>query len=795
MRSKPTYEELESQLELLKKQKEDYSFLLENLSNGIITYDAYGQIVDCNRMALSILGISRDGFIGSNINNDSWQFIDKDKHVLDIKEYPVNIVKELKKPIHNVIIGKVKDDENSIVWIKINANPQFDSENNISQIIVDFRDITDQVNSEFELSRRLQEIKNAQSVSKVGSWFIDKQSMAIKWTDHSYKIFGVSQDTLAPNFSDFGEYFTDNSWQLLSKSTLLTLDDGSPFTLELEFLRSDKSIGVMVAHGEVLNDKWGKATGMWTIAQDISEQKVVEAQLHTAQEIAIENEEKYKALYDNAPLSYQSLDKNGFLIDVNPLWLKTMGYTREEVIGSPFVSYMFPEMADSYKSIFSNFKKSGFINGVEFKMRKKNGEAIHVSYEGISTYKKNGDFKQTYCVFKDVTHQKKIEASLVEAKLKAEESDKLKSAFLANMSHEIRTPMNAILGFSDLLLRKDLDEDKKEKYLELINTGGKRLLTIISDIIDLSKIDANQISIKLKDCDINEMLDNLHSQFIVSADNKNVSFDVFKGLSAKAALIKSDNVRLIQIISNLLENAFKFTNTGVIRLGYTLEDNKLKFYVSDTGIGVSPKYFKLIFERFGQAKQELTKLGTGTGLGLSIVKGLLDLLGGDIWLESEEGKGSTFFFTIPYNPINIANPIEILPQSVENVVEEEPETESISTILVVEDDSSNFLYLEALFMPFNYNILHAWNGEEALDLFSNNPDIKLILMDIKMPLMNGFDATERIRKINQDIPIVAQTAFAMADDRRKAIAVGCNDYISKPISKVKLLNIISKYLS
>lgn len=377
---------------------------------------------------------------------------------------------------------------------------------------------------------------------------------------------------------------------------------------------------------------------------------------------------------------------------------------------------------------------------------------------------------------------------LLKAKEKAEESDRLKSAFLANVSHEIRTPMNSILGFSELLKKDNLSGEEKEKYLDLIDSGGKRLITIISDIVDISKIDANQLSLTFEVCNLNKLIDDLSNQFSISRVYNNVSLKTSKALGDNESFIRTDETRLIQILSNLIENAQKFAKKGVIELGYTVNDKVLRFYVKDNGIGIGAKDLELVFERFGQVDSEYSRSGSGTGLGLSIAKGLVELLEGEIWIESKINQGATFYFTIPYNPVMQKVKKEDFKK--DDVVESNNEV----TILIAEDDDMNFMIFEKQLEEYNYNIIHAKNGSEAVELFSQNPSIDFVFMDIKMPVMNGLEATKEIRKINKHIPIIAQTAYVMTEDRMKAREVGCNDYLAKPITGKMLSEILNKYL-
>lgn len=387
----------------------------------------------------------------------------------------------------------------------------------------------------------------------------------------------------------------------------------------------------------------------------------------------------------------------------------------------------------------------------------------------------------------DITERKNIELELIEAKELAEESERLKSAFLANMSHEIRTPMNSILGFTELLMNDNLAYEKKKQYHEIVHNSGKRLMGLISDIIDISKIDSHQLNLHYTNFNLNKLIDNLYTQFKISPKLKNLELTSFKSLTDSASFINSDENRLVQVLSNLLENAMKFTLKGSITFGYQHTENELKFFVKDTGVGIKEQDLKLIFDRFGQSENHINAI-EGTGLGLSISKGIVENLGGKIWVESKINQGSTFFFNIPH--------IKADSKEIDHIEKELVKIENwqTKTLLIAEDEESNFLYLEAILEEQNLTILHAQNGKEAVDLFKNNP-VDMVLMDFNMPIMSGLEATEKIRKINQQVPIIALTAYVMAEDKNKALEVGCNGFLSKPIEKHQLLETINSFLA
>lgn len=389
----------------------------------------------------------------------------------------------------------------------------------------------------------------------------------------------------------------------------------------------------------------------------------------------------------------------------------------------------------------------------------------------------------------DITEQKKMELELLEAKDKAEESDRLKSAFLANMSHEIRTPMNGILGFANLLKEPDLTGKEQQNYISIIEKSGARMLNIINDIVDISKIESGLLEVNLIDLSINELNQEVYAFLLPEVEDKGLNFSFKNSLPEAKSVISTDREKVYAILSNLIKNAIKFTKFGAIEFGYLLEENMLKFYVRDSGLGIPKSELQSIFKRFTQATNEDKQVYEGAGLGLSIAKAYIEILGGEIWVESELGKGSTFYFTIPYRTKNQTKKVieDIIPKT-----DNEVQMNKLK-ILIVEDDDASQELLSTILKKFSKEILFAKNGVVAVEICRNNPDLDLILMDIKMPQMNGYKATKEIRKFNNDVIIIAQTAFAFAIDKDKAIKAGCNDYLSKPISSKKLAKLISNY--
>jgi PAS domain S-box-containing protein len=374
-----------------------------------------------------------------------------------------------------------------------------------------------------------------------------------------------------------------------------------------------------------------------------------------------------------------------------------------------------------------------------------------------------------------------LEYELLQAKTKAEESDKLKTAFLANMSHEIRTPMNGILGFAEMLNDDQLSEGNRKKYVEIINNNGKMLMSLIDDVIDFAKIEARQIKILQQEFSLNALLSQVHSSFLSESlrkERKEVKLKIRKSLSNEDCYIQSDPNRVRQILTNLVGNAFKFTKEGVIEFGYNPpKEDMLEFFVRDTGIGIPEDKITLIFERFVQADYSRSRKYSGSGLGLAISKGFVELLGGTMWAESKENVGSVFYFTIPYIPAK--------KKSIEEIESKKPKAEynwEGKLFLVAEDDMFSYKLLEGFLKKTGADILHAEDGLQAVDMCKKEKNIDLILMDVQMPEMNGMEATRIIKKMRNDLPIIAQTANAIAEERQRCFEAGFDEFVTKPIN-------------
>ncbi len=397
--------------------------------------------------------------------------------------------------------------------------------------------------------------------------------------------------------------------------------------------------------------------------------------------------------------------------------------------------------------------------------------------------------------------KQKVENELIKAKEKAEESDRLKSSFLSNMSHEIRTPLNAIVGFSDMFGNDDIPDEEKEGFVPIIRENTNQLLHLIDDILDLSKMESNQLKIFKKKCRVGQVLENLVDVFNnqkTGMGKKEIDIRLKTGKQIEELSIYTDPVRLQQVLTNLIGNALKYTESGYIEIGCSVQTKKdreidkfIQFYVKDTGIGISEEGQKMIFDRFTKIEDDKTKLYRGAGLGLAISKKLVNMLGGEMWVESTPGKGSAFYFTIPTDEVDIAKTKTGPAKKVQDTVGSY--NWSDKSILVAEDEESNFKLIEIILQKKKANITRVTNGEDAVEACKSN-SFDLVLMDIKMPKMDGISATKIIKKIKKELPVVAVTAYAREEEQEECRLAGCDDIVVKPLNVEKLFTVLSKYI-
>lgn len=501
---------------------------------------------------------------------------------------------------------------------------------------------------------------------------------------------------------------------------------------------------------------------------------------------------------EQSPASVVITNTEGEIEYVNRKFCEITGFSNQEVLGeNPRILQSGYQGIEFYRELWRTILSGNEWAG-ELLNKKKNGEMYWESVRISPLVDNAGNIINFIAIKEDITEKKKILEELILAKEHAEESDRLKTAFLANVSHEIRTPMNGILGFAELLKESDLTGEEQQEYIQVIEKSGARMLNIINDIVDISKIEAGLTTVNIEDVNINGKIEFIYKFFKPEIEGKGIRFIMKNGLQNSDAIIQTDDEKLYAVLINLVKNAAKFTNSGNIEIGYNLVNKGqalpfIEFFVKDTGIGIPKDRHHAIFERFIQADIADSKAFQGAGLGLAISKAYVEMLGGEIRVESEVGKGSEFFFTIPCHS-KIPVDSEVAARSGSGTASSIKDCKvSGLKILIAEDDETSEFYLRSILKNFSSSILTASNGLEAVKVCQTNSDIDLIMMDIKMPVLDGYEATKQIREFNDKVIIVAQTAFALLGDKEKAIESGCNDYISKPLNLATFRGILNKY--
>ena len=496
-------------------------------------------------------------------------------------------------------------------------------------------------------------------------------------------------------------------------------------------------------------------------------------------------EKNYRLSIDQSPIGIRIVNQAGKTVYANRAYLAIYDYSSlMEYVSTPAKQRYTDESYREHEERRKIRKQGGEANEYEVSIRQKNGgiRYIKVWWKEVLWNRE----KHFQVINQDITREKLLYIDLVEAKNKAEESDRLKSAFLANMSHEIRTPMNGILGFAELLKEPDLTGDQQRLYIDLINKSGQRMLNIIKDIIDISKIEAGSMEMLLSDTNIRDQFEFIDNFFKAEATAKGLDFKVNQVREGQNIVLRTDREKLYAVLTNLVKNAIKFTAQGSVEVGCVQKGSTVEFYVKDTGIGIAADRRQAVFERFVQADIEDKMAYQGAGLGLTISKKYVEMLGGSIWLESEVGVGTTFYFTLPSAASEEPAPLKASSATNQPVAENR-----LLKILVVEDDAVSAMLIKKVISSLSKELLFSTDGVDAVQKCRDNSDIDLILMDIRMPVMGGYEATQLIREFNKEVVIIAQTAFGLSGDREKAMEAGCNDYISKPINIEELKTKIS----
>ena len=754
----------------IQKSQEKLNNIFNLANSGIILADLEGNFLEFNKWWLKMTGYTKEEF--SNIKNVGIT------HPDDIKKCKLWLNKIYSGEIEKYQLVKryVRKDK-STFWGESSVSAIKDKNNQITSTIGIVTDITERKLAE-ELLRESEEkyrglVENSPDGiviyvnDKIA--YVNGEAIRIIKAENQQEIIGksvldfVHPDSLESVIQRMKEVVMDPYASQIVEEKLIS------FTGETVYVEL-KAIPTLFEHQE----------GVQVIIHDITERK--------------RTQDKIKQLsqaVEQSPVAIVITNTLGNIEYVNTKFIETTGYSIDEIIGkNPRILKSDHTSINEYNQLWQTINSGNEWFG-EFHNKKKDGTLYWESASISPIFNEKGLITHYIAIKEDITERKNIEKQLIVAKEKAEESDRLKLAFLANMSHEIRTPMNGILGFTELLKEQNLSSDVQQEYINIIEKSGKRMLNIINDIINISKVESGQIEVTNTETNVNEQIEYLQTFFKPEALQKNISINLIKELSPQDTFVITDREKLYAIVTNLIKNAIKFTNEGSIDFGCIKKGDYLEFFVKDTGLGISDSQKKIIFERFRQANDTISRTHEGSGLGLAISKAYVEMQGGKIWVESKEGKGSTFYFTIPYHSKNELKEKIAVKKQISNVKEENNVKDL--KVLIVEDDAISKLLITIAVKPYSREILKVTTGYEAVETCRNNPDIDLVMMDVNLPELSGYEATKQIRKFNKDLVIIAQTANGMQSDHDKALAKGCTDYISKPINIASLDGLIQKH--
>ncbi len=762
--------------EELRQSEAKFRTLFESAYEGIWSFDKDDKTVLINKRMADLLHAKIEDVMGKPFQD----FIQIDD-LQDFKQKTQNRKKgqsEIFERFYTLWDG-------SKFWARISASPRFDAEGNYDGSFGVITDITDRKLAEEQLKASEQRFRLLYEKSPAPYQSLDEKGRILEINLAWLKELGYDyQDIIQKPMSQF---IAAEHQDLLQSRFSKFKASGILHKAEFNFVSKGRKIITYEIEGRIGYNLDGSFKQTHCVLHNITERKLAEKKLQSQQLLF---ETMFNSLSDGVVITNTARE----IILANQGMKTTFGYETSDLLGNTTqMLYANPNLYnDAGKKVFSKDSNPD-ENLYLMEYRAKNGETFPGETFGTKLFDSSSQWIGNLGIIRNVAERQKLISDLVKAKERAEESDQLKSAFLANMSHEIRTPMNGIMGFAELLKDTKVSQEEQQEYIRIIERSGKRMLNIINDIVDVSKIEAGMMKLILGTTNINEQVQFIYNFFQPEVLARGMKLELKNELSEKEALVITDSEKLYAVLTNLVKNAIKYSSQGSIEIGCQLQKTSgnpmLHFYVKDEGIGIAKSRQAAIFERFIQADIFDKMARQGAGLGLTISKAYIEMMGGKIGLKSREGKGSTFYFNIPYQKI------EYIPDDKENYRSSQRNAflRKKIKILIAEDDENSALLLNLIFKPNTKEILFAKTGREAVDICRKHKDIDAILMDIRMPKMNGFEATKEIRTFNKKVIILAQTAFALSGDREKAIEAGCTDYISKPIKKEKILQKLNEY--
>lgn len=767
------------------ENEERYNALYNRSNDFVYIHDLEGNFLDANQATLSMFGFTEEeiptlNFLSLIEETDLPKALNEIYSLLDKGSQKEKVEFKLRK----------KNGE--LVYVETMSSIIFQDENPVA-----IQGIARDISQRKKAEESFKKLNAAINQSKEIVFITDKEGIISFLNPEFSNVYGFSAEEVlgkvTPRILKSGLSSPEETEYLWEK--LLNKDSVKG---EYKNKRKDGTLIDIEGSADPILNEQGEIIGFLGIHRDITNRKRVEEDLILAKEKAEESEQELRESQRIARIGYYILDFKTGQWSSSEMLDEIFGIDKEHVRDvSTWLALVHP---DFQAEMIDYFNTSILKNREKFNKQYKilNNKGQHSSWvHGYGTLELDADggLNRMFGTIQDITISKQIESDLKYAKEKAEEGDRLKSAFLTNMSHEIRTPMNGILGFLSLLDNTDLTNDTRTKYISILNSSGERLLNTINDIIEISKIESGDVDIANSEINIQKLVTFYYDFFLPETQSKNLQFELVLPAEHKLIRVHADKNKLDSVLINLIKNAIKCTDSGKIEFGYEVVGDDIKFFVKDTGMGINKESIDVVFERFIQSDISRTKAHEGSGIGLSICKAYVELMGGSIHVESEENKGSHFYFTIPIyseEAQKIAVHGDILETGNSNTLISQDKK---LKILVTEDDDVSSVYLKTILASIDCEIIECDNGQKALELCKDFPDIDLILMDIQMPILNGYEATRKIREFNKNVFIIAQTAYALGGDREKALEAGCNEYIPKPINKTHLLHLIGKYIT
>src|SRR5664280_1668 len=733
-----------------------YSELMEQTRDVIFVLSNQGIVVSLNHAFERVTGWELKEWIGKPFTGLL--------HPDDIPLVAERISNVLKGSINQLLELRIRKKSGVYIYSEILSSPQID-DGTIIGILGIGRDITDRKLVEEALEREHTLLRTLVDLLPAFIYVKDRESRFLVANDAcaTFMKASSSQELIGKTDRDF--YLPEDA-SVSRSDELKVLDGFELINKEEQSTTNNGSLRTRLTTKVPLRDKDGMITGLVGTSIDITDAKRIEKSL-------LISEENFRVLFNENPFpTVLSEIPSGKIAFANKKLSELMGRDPKDILGKTANELDLLTDPDDLEKLTSLIASQGFVDNIEVDKFFPNGmKGTDLIFMRLLTI--NG---KQYCltVIQDITERKHAEEAVIKALEKAEESDRLKSSFLANMIHEIRTPMNGILGFAELLKNKLLTGEEQNRYINIIEKSGSRMLNILNDLIDISKIESGQMNVTLSGCNINEQTEFIYNFFRPEVEGKGIHLSLKNSLPADEAVVRTDREKIEAVLTNLIKNAIKFTEKGSIEFGYVLksgsEPAELEFFVKDSGVGVSQQLKEIIFERFRQGSESLARNYEGAGLGLSISKSFIEMIGGKIWVDNNSDNnsndtGATFYFTIPYKKETMET--SQIAHAISPGKEESP-IKSLN-ILIAEDDEASEILMSRAFRTIGKKILKVRTGVAAVQACRSNNEIDLIMMDIKMPEMDGYEATRQIRQFDKKVIIIAQTAYAQMVTAKKQL--------------------------